>query len=258
MAETITLCNQKGGVGKTTTAINLSSYLALEGKRVLLVDLDPQSNATSGLGQDKKQISESIYQVLLGEVALEKIIRPMEIPNLFLAPSHPDLTGAEVELVATLGREYRLRNVLQSVSPSYDFILVDCPPSLGLLTINALAAAQSVLIPVQCEYFALEGLSQLLDTIQLVRSQLNPSLATRGVLLTMADFRTNLTDQVITEARSFFKEKVYQTVIPRSIRLSEAPGFGKPIALYDNQCLGAQKYQELSREFLGTACEAKG
>ena len=257
MSESIALCNQKGGVGKTTTAINLSSYLALEGKRVLLIDLDPQSNATSGLGQDKKQISESVYHVLLGEAPLEKVIRPMEIPNLFLAPSTPDLTGAEVELVAALGREYRLRKALESVQTSYDFILIDCPPSLGLLTINALAAAQSVFIPVQCEFFALEGLSQLLDTIQLVRSQLNPSLSTRGVLLTMADFRTNLTEQVIAEVRSYFKEKVYQTVIPRSIRLSEAPGFGKPIALYDSHCLGALKYQELSREFLGTACEAR-
>ena len=166
----------------------------------------------------------------------------MEIPNLFLAPSHPDLTGAEVELVTALGREYRLRNALQGIQASYDFILIDCPPSLGLLTINALAAAGSVLIPVQCEFFALEGLSQLLDTIRLVSSQLNPSLSTRGLLLTMADFRTNLTEQVIAEARSYFKEKVYQTVIPRSIRLSEAPGFGKPIVLYDAHCLGAQKY----------------
>ena len=258
MSEIITLCNQKGGVGKTTTAINLSVYLALGGKRVLLIDLDPQSNATSGLGQDKKQVSESMYQVLLGEIPLEKIVRSLEIPDLFLAPSNPDLTGAEVELVGVLGREYRLQRALQGVRSSYDFILIDCPPSLGLLTINALTAAQSVLIPVQCEYFALEGLSQLLETIELVRSQLNPSLVTRGVLLTMADFRTNLTEQVIAEARSFFKEKVYQTVIPRSIRLSEAPGFGKPIALYDSQCLGAQKYQELSREFLGTSCEVKG
>ena len=258
MSEIITLCNQKGGVGKTTTAINLSSYLALGGKRVLLIDLDPQSNATSGLGQDKKQVSESMYQVLLGDIPHKKIIRSLEIQNLFLAPSNPDLTGAEVELVGALGREYRLQRALQNVRSSYDFILIDCPPSLGLLTINALTAAQSVLIPVQCEYFALEGLSQLLETIELVRSQLNPSLVTRGVLLTMADFRTNLTEQVIAEARSFFKEKVYQTVIPRSIRLSEAPGFGKPIALYDNQCLGAQKYLELSRELLGTNCEVKG
>ena len=257
MSEIIALCNQKGGVGKTTTAINLSTYLALGGKRVLLIDLDPQANATSGIGQDKRKIGDSIYQVLLGEISLEKIIRPLDIPNLFLAPSTPDLTGAEVELVGVLARESRLRQALQPVASSYEFILIDCPPSLGLLTINALAAAQSVLIPVQCEYFALEGLSQLLETIELVRRQLNSGLTTRGVLLTMADFRTKLTDQVVEEARSFFKEKVFQTVIPRSIRLSEAPGFGKPIALYDAQCLGAQKYQELSREFLGAGCEAK-
>jgi len=251
----VAICNQKGGVGKTTTAINLSTYLALSGKKILLVDIDPQANATSGFGVDKESVAEGTYHLLMEEVGLEKIVRQTAVQNLFLAPSNRDLMGAEVELVSQLGREGRLKKALLSAAEQYDFIFIDSPPSLGLLTINALVAAQSVLIPMQCEYFALEGLSQLMQTIQLVRERLNPALSIRGVLLTMADFRTNLTEQVIQEARNYFKEKVYQTVIPRSIRLSEAPGFGKPIALYDGACSGAQKYQELAREILSEKSE---
>jgi len=256
MSEIIAVCNQKGGVGKTTTAINLSSYLALSGKKILLVDMDPQANATSGLGIDKKLVKVGTYQLLLEEAVPEKIIRTTEVGGLFLIPSNEDLIGAEVELVSEIGREGKLRSALVPLGDEYDFIFIDSPPSLGLLTINALVASHSVIIPMQCEYFALEGLSQLMRTIDLVRERLNPTLSLRGVLLTMADFRTNLTDQVIQETRNYFKEKVYQTVIPRSIRLSEAPGFGKPIALYDANCLGAQKYRELGQEILGTVVKA--
>ena len=256
MGEIIAFCNQKGGVGKTTTAINLSSYLALSGKKILLVDIDPQANATSGLGLDKRSVKAGTYQFFLEGFPAEKVIAPTDIQGLFLIPSNEDLTGAEVELVSELGREGKLRQVLSPLVSEYDFIFIDSPPSLGLLTVNALVAAHSVIIPMQCEYFALEGLSQLMRTIELVRGRLNATLVLRGVLLTMADFRTNLTGEVIQEARNFFKEKVYQTVIPRSIRLSEAPGFGKPIALYDDQCLGAQKYRELGQEILAAEVEA--
>ena len=256
MSEIISVCNQKGGVGKTTTAINLSTYLALSGKKILLVDLDPQSNATSGLGLDKQTVEAGTYQFLLEGITPEKVIRATIIQGLSLIPSNEELMGAEVELVSEIGREGKLKSALTPLTTHYDFIFIDSPPSLGLLTLNALVAADSVIIPMQCEYFALEGLSQLMRTIDLVKERLNPSLTLRGVLLTMADFRTNLTDQVIQEARNFFKEKVYQTVIPRSIRLSEAPGFGKPIALYDSGCLGAQKYRELGQEILGTAVRA--
>jgi len=256
MSEIIAVCNQKGGVGKTTTAINLSTYLALAGKKVLLVDLDPQANATSGFGIDKQTVAEGAYQLLMGASTASELIRKTEIPNLFICPSHEALMGAEVELVSEIGREGKLKQALSSKLPEYDFIFIDSPPSLGLLTMNALVAAHSVIIPMQCEYFALEGLSQLTRTVTLIRERLNPTLVLRGVLLTMADYRTNLTDEVIEEARNYFKEKVYQTVIPRSIRLSEAPGFGKPIALYDAHCLGAQKYRELGQEILTTVVEA--
>ncbi len=256
MSEIIAVCNQKGGVGKTTTAINLSTYLALSGKKILLVDIDPQANATSGFGIDKTSVAVGTYQFLLEEASPEKVIQPTAIQNLSLVPSNEDLMGAEVELVSEVGREGKLKRALAPLTAQFDFIFIDSPPSLGLLTVNALVAADSVIIPMQCEYFALEGLSQLIRTIDLVRERLNPALTLRGVLLTMADFRTNLTDQVIQEARNFFKEKVYQTVIPRSIRLSEAPGFGKPIALYDAHCPGAQKYRELGQEILGSVVRA--
>ncbi|MBN1526533.1 MAG: ParA family protein [Candidatus Omnitrophica bacterium] len=251
MSKIIAICNQKGGVGKTTTATNLSTYLALSGKKVLLIDIDPQSNATSGLGIDKHSVKLSVYDLLIDEIDPQLVIQPTGIENFSLIPSNLNLTGAEVELVGIMGREYRLKKALSAVSGNYDFIIIDCPPSLGLLTINALAAANSVLIPIQCEYYALEGLSQLSNTIDLVRENINGSLQIEGVLLTMADYRTNLTGEVIQEARSFFKEKVYGTVIPRNIRITESPGFGKPIALYDANSLGAQKYRDFTNELLG-------
>lgn len=250
MGRIIAVCNQKGGTGKTTTAINLSAYIALLGKKTLLIDLDPQANATSGSGVNRHNILKSTYHVLLEEYEIKEIIQPTAISNFFVAPSNLDLTGAEVELVGTLGREYRLKRTLLKEKDDFDFIIIDSPPSLGLLTINALCAASSVIIPVQCEYYALEGVTQLAHTIELVKENLNPNLAIEGVLLTMADFRTNLTKEVIQEARNFFKEKVYLTVIPRNIRLTEAPSFGKPIALYDKESIGAQKYEEFAKEVL--------
>ncbi len=257
MGKIIAICNQKGGVGKTTTSINLAAYLALAGKKVLLIDLDPQANATSGIGINKHDIQKSTYHILLEEAKLADILQKTVIDQLWLAPSNLDLTGAEVELVGALGREYRLKRALQFEKENFDFIIIDSPPSLGLLTINGLCAADSVIIPVQCEYYALEGLTQLHNTIRLVKENLNPSLAVEGVLLTMADFRTNLTKEVIQEARNHFHEKVYLTVIPRNIRLTEAPSFGKPIALYDRESLGAQKYDDLSREILGLPLNSK-
>ena len=257
MSKIIAICNQKGGTGKTTSAINLAVYLALAQKRVLLVDLDPQANATSGLGLNKHNILKSTYHVLLEELEVREIFQQTNIPNLSAAPSNLDLTGAEIELVSALGREYRLKRALMKEKENFDFMLIDCPPSLGLLTINGLCAADSVIIPVQCEYYALEGLTQLSNTIKLVKDNLNPELAIEGVLLTMADFRTNLTKEVINEVRNHFQGKVYNTVIPRSIRLSEAPGFGKPIALYDEDSIGAKKYEELSKEILGIPFNAE-
>lgn len=257
MAKTIAICNQKGGVGKTTTAINLAAFLALSGKRTLLVDVDPQGNATSGLGINRHNIKISVYDLIMDEIDPKSIAINTGIDNFSLIPSTLSLTGAEVELVGIMGREYRLKKAIASVQSEYDFILIDCPPALGLLTINALAAADSVLIPVQCEYYALEGLSQLVNTINLVKENINGSLNIEGVLLTMADYRTNLTNEVIKEARDFFKDKVYATVIPRNIRLTEAPGFGKPIIMYDKNSIGAQKYQEFANELLGVKKESR-
>ena len=251
MTKIIAICNQKGGVGKTTTAINLGTFLALSGKRTLLIDIDPQGNATSGLGINKHNIKTSIYDLLIDEIDPKTIVLKTGIENFSLIPSTLSLTGAEVELVGIMGREYRLKKRLVPIHHEYDYIIIDCPPSLGLLTVNALAAAGSVLIPIQCEYYALEGLSQLVNTVNLVKENINASLNIEGVLLTMADFRTNLTNEVISEARKFFKEKVYNTVIPRNIRLTEAPGFGKPVAIYDKTSIGAQKYQDFTNELLG-------
>jgi len=255
MAKIIAICNQKGGVGKTTTAINLSAYLSLSGKKVLLIDIDPQGNATSGLGVNKHNIKTSIYDLVIDEIDPRSVIVKTGIDGLSLIPSTISLTGAEVELVGIMGREYRLKKALSPISSGYDFIIIDCPPSLGLLTVNALAAANSVLIPVQCEYYALEGLGQLVNTINLVKENVNSNLEIEGVLLTMADIRTKLTNEVINEVRNFFKDKVYCTVIPRNIRLTEAPGFGKPIALYDKNSIGAQKYEEFVNEMLGVKKE---
>lgn len=250
MAKVISICNQKGGTGKTTTSINLSVYLAVEGKRVLLIDADPQGNSTSGLGIDKNGVEKSLYHVLLGECEISAVLIKTGVENLFLAPSNIDLIGAEVELINEVDREQRLRNALEKVKNEFDFVIIDCPPSLGILTLNALVSTSSVLIPVQCEYYALEGLGQLTKTINLIKENLNPRLTVEGVLLTMADFRTNLTVEVINETRNFFHDRVFETIIPRSIRLSEAPGFGKSIFQYDKNSIGAQKYGALAKEII--------
>lgn len=251
MVKIIAICNQKGGTGKTTTAVNLSMAIASIGKKVLLVDIDPQANATSGLGLDKNKIVHSTYDVLIEETPIAEIVMSNLEGKMSILPSNFHLAGAEVELVSILSREYRLKKALEAIKPEFDFIFIDCPPSLGLLTINGLTAASSVIIPVQCEYYALEGLTQLLNTITLIRDNLNSALEIEGVLLTMADYRTNLTQEVITEVRSHFKEKAYQTVIPRNIRLSEAPSFGKSIFTYDKDSIGAKKYWELACEIMG-------
>jgi len=255
MAKVIALCNQKGGVGKTTTAINLAAFLAISGKKSLLIDIDPQGNATSGLGIDKHSIKKSTYDILIEDADPKSVLISTQVDNLSLFPSNLNLTGAEVELVGVMGREHKLKKALASILDEFDFILIDCPPSLGLLTINALSAANSVLIPIQCEYYALEGLSQLVNTINLVKENINPALEIEGVLLTMADYRTNLTNEVINEVKKFFNTKVYDTVIPRNIRLAEAPGFGKPIALYDKNSIAAKKYEDFSNELLGVKKE---
>jgi chromosome partitioning protein len=251
MGKVIAVCNQKGGTGKTTSAVNIAAYMALAGKKVLLIDLDPQANATSGVGIDRHSVSKNTYHILLEEATLNEIALKTSIDGLSLAPSGLDLSGAEVELVSAMGREFRLKRALAQEKENFDFVIIDSPPSLGLLTINALSAADSLLIPVQCEYYALEGLSQLLNTIKLVQGNLNANLAIEGAILTMADFRTNLSREVIKEVKEHFNEKVYETIIPRSIRLSEAPSYGKPIALYDKHNIGATKYEELTREILG-------
>lgn len=247
----IALCNQKGGVAKTTTAINLAAYLAVLGKKTLVVDMDPQSNATSGLGINKNEIQNSIYNVLHEHIGIEQAIISTDIDGLSIVPSNINLTGAEVELVNVMGREYRLKKALESIENDYDFAIIDCPPSLGLLTINGLGAANSILIPIQCEYYALEGLGQLMNTFNLIKENVNENIEIEGVLMTMADFRTNLTKEVISEVKKHFGDKVYKAVIPRTIKLTEAPGFGKPIVLYDKESIGARKYEELAREILG-------
>lgn len=246
----ITVCNQKGGVGKTTTVINLACCLATRLSSILIIDLDPQANATSGLGLDKNNIDKSIYDVLVDGLSIEETIKPTGVEWLEILPSGIDLIGAEVELVSMLSRETKLKNALAGVSNTYDYIFIDCPPSLGLLTLNGIVAADSVLIPVQCEYYAMEGLSQLLNTIHLVRQSLNPSLDIEGVLLTMFDARLNLSDQVAKEVRKFFDQKVFRTVIPRNVRLAESPSFGKPAIVYDRNSAGSQAYIKLADEFL--------
>ena len=251
-AKTICIANQKGGVGKTTTAINLGTSLALSDKKTLIVDIDPQGNAGSGVGQGTNS-HHTIYDALVADEPMASVVRPTGIENLFFACSNIDLTGAEIELVAMPEREFRLRKILDQVRQNFDFIIIDCPPSLGLLTINALVAAGSVLIPLQCEYYALEGLSQLLNTIKLVKTRLNPELSLEGILLTMFDKRNNLSRQVAEEIVKHFSTKVFKVVIPRTVRLAECPSHGKPIYFYDKQSAAAQCYLDLAREVLERA-----
>ncbi|MDX1357926.1 MAG: AAA family ATPase [Clostridia bacterium] len=250
MAKIIALANQKGGVGKTTTAVNLSACLAFLGKKTLLVDNDPQGNSTSGLGVDKGHVEKSIYDVLISDVDIKDVIQETMLENLYVCPSNIQLAGAEIELVNQIMRESRLKSALNGIRDDYDYILVDCPPSLGLLTLNSLTAADTILVPIQCEYYALEGLAQLMNTVKLVRKHLNPSLQVEGVVLTMFDSRTNLSLQVVEDVRSYFNDKVYGTLIPRNVRLSEAPSYGLPIILYDKTSKGAESYLSLAKEVI--------
>ena len=250
MAKIIAIANQKGGVGKTTTTVNLSACVAALGKRVLCVDIDPQGNCTSGLGVNKEEPEHSVYDVLINGVNAAEAVVPTVAENLFLLCARKELSGAEVELVNVLSSETVLKRALHSVRGDYDYIFIDCPPSLGLLTINALTAADTLLAPIQCEYYALEGLSDLMNTVKLVRNHLNPVLEVEGVVLTMFDARTNLSEQVVVEVKKFFRNKVYSTIIPRSVRLGEAPSFGLPINQYDPKSVGAKAYEALARELV--------
>lgn len=250
MGKIISLANQKGGVGKTTTAINLAASLAHLGKKVLLVDADPQANASSGLGIDIRTLEFTIYECLIDNVAPEKAIHPTEVENLFVLPSHIDLVGAEIEMLNLENRERCMQNLLSPLKPEYDYILIDCSPSLGLITVNALTASQSVIIPVQCEYFALEGISKLLNTIKIIKSKLNPGLEIEGFLLTMYDNRLRLANQVYDEVKTHFEGMVFETAIMRNVRLSEAPSHGKPVLLYDEESKGAKNYIDLAEELI--------
>ncbi|MBJ6361682.1 ParA family protein [Paenibacillus sp. GCM10012307] len=250
MSKIIAITNQKGGVGKTTTSVNLGASLASLGKRVLLIDIDPQGNTTSGIGINKADVENCIYDVLINEVHPQEAMAETNIPGLTMIPATIQLAGAEIELVPTISREFRLKKAIHQVKDMFDYILIDCPPSLGILTINSLTAADSVIIPIQCEYYALEGLSQLLNTVRLVQKHLNTNLQIEGVLLTMFDARTNLGIQVIEEVKKYFQQKVYQTIIPRNVRLSEAPSHGQSIITYDPRSKGAEVYLELAKEVI--------
>ncbi len=252
------IANQKGGVGKTTTAVNLGAAMAELGYRVLVVDLDPQGNATTGLGINPRGLSASIYDVLLNDVRLEDCVEPTAVRNLFLAPATIDLAGAEIELVPAFSRELRLRRAIERLDGEYDFTLIDCPPSLGLLTVNGLAASGEVVVPIQCEYYALEGLGQLMRNVQLVQTNLNPRLELSTIILTMYDARTKLADQVAKEVRSHFGDKVCRNIVPRTVRLSEAPSFGQPIIVFDSSSRGALAYRELAKEVSGGAPQRAG
>jgi chromosome partitioning protein len=252
----LALANQKGGVGKTTTAINLGTALAAIGERVLIVDLDPQGNASTGLGIDRRNRSCSTYDVLIGEASLRESVVPTAVPRLHIAPSTMDLSGLELELGTTAGRAFRLRDAITSLNTNaaqdadYTYLLIDCPPSLNLLTVNAMAASDAILVPLQCEFFALEGLSQLLQTVEQVRTTLNPNLSIHGIVLTMFDSRNNLSNQVVADVRQFMGSKVYKTMIPRNVRISEAPSYGKPVLVYDLKCVGSEAYLKLATEVI--------
>jgi chromosome partitioning protein len=256
LSKVMAVANQKGGVGKTTTAVNCSAALALQGRRVLVVDTDPQGNTTSGLGIDKKKAQLSVYDVLINGADIKEAVQATQIEGLFAVPSAIKLAGAEVEMVHMEKREYVIKEALEAVRGDYDYILMDCPPSLGLLTVNALTAADTVIVPIQCEYYALEGVTQLVDTIRLVKKHLNTGLEIEGVLLTMFDPRTRLSVQVVDEVKAFFRHKVFSSLVPRNVRLGEAPSFGKPIMLYDPQCAGARAYEYLAEEIIQNNEEA--
>lgn len=250
MGKIIAVANQKGGVGKTTTAVNLSACLGKAGKKVLVVDIDPQGNTTSGLGINPKSLELSVYDCLINDVHIKDVILKTEFENLYLLPSDINLAGAELELVMKEKREYLLKNTLNQIKNDFDFIFIDCPPSLGLITLNSFTAADSILIPIQCEYYALEGLSQLTNTIKMIKKSFNPNLSVEGVLLTMFDARTNLSIQVVDEVKKFFGSKVFGTIIPRNVRLSEAPSFGQPVIEYDKNSRGAECYADLAQEVI--------
>lgn len=257
MGQIFSFCNQKGGVGKTTTVVNIASILGESGYKSLIIDLDPQGNATSGVGIDKPSLESTSYQLLVENIDPNNLIKVTDYSNLFLIPSNADLSGVELELFGQEMREFRLKKRLENIRQQFDFIFLDCPPSLGLLSINALVASNYILIPLQCEYYALEGLGQLINTFQLVKQNLNPEIEIAGVLLTMADFRTNLTQQVIEEVKSYFKEKVFEAIIPRSVKMSEAPSFGKPAVFYDPHNKASKGYREAAKEFISRFASEK-